>query len=67
MEPLAAIRIPVTARIRRDTHAQLLQLGKDQGLRKGPFLAHILETVSKCPAEKFHAAMSAFAEEAKRR
>jgi len=67
MEPLASIKYPVTVRLRRATHDSLLKLGKDQGLRLGPFLAHVGETIANCPPERFHAAMAAFAEEARRR
>ena len=67
MEPLATIKYPVTVRLRRQTFDDLLKLGKDQGLRLGPFLAHVSETLATCPPEKFHAAMAAFADEAKRR
>jgi hypothetical protein len=54
-------------RVRRDTFDQLLKLGKEQGLRLGPFASHVMETISKCPPEKLHAALAAFAEEGKRR
>lgn len=67
MEPLATIRFPVTVRIRRTIHTELVKLGRDQGLRLGPFLSHIAETIVTCPPERFHAAMAAFAEEARRR
>jgi hypothetical protein len=67
MEPLASIKYPVTVRLRRKTFDSLLKLGKDQGLRLGPFLSHVAETVADCPPEKFHAAMASFGEEARRR
>ena len=53
-------------RIRRDTALQLLELAHEQGLRTGPFLAHVSETLAECPPRKFHAAMAQFIHESQR-
>lgn len=66
MKPLESILKPVMVRIRRDTALAIHQLAHEQGLRTGPFLAHIAETVATCPPEKFHAAMAQFIHESKR-
>lgn len=67
MKPLATIRYPVMMRLRKDTKQRLKELAAEQGLKEGPFSVHVMETISQCPAHKFHAALAAFAEEARRR
>lgn len=67
MKPLAQIRYPVMMRLRRDTVDKLRELAFQQGLRTGPFSVHVMETVCQCPPEKFHAALAAFLDEARRR
>ena len=67
MKPLDAIRRPVLARIRRDKHLKLLQLASEEGLRIGPFSAHVLENIAECPPEHFHEAMAAFLTLSRRR
>jgi len=67
MKPLESIKRPVLARIRRDKHLKLLQLAREEGLKIGPFSAHVLENVAECPAEHFHEAMAAFLTLSRRR
>jgi hypothetical protein len=67
MEPFAQIKRCVMMRLRRETEMKLRQLARSQGLRTGPFAVHIMETISECPTEKFHAAMAEFLKEAGRR
>lgn len=66
-KPLAMVRVPVMMRLRRETERALRDLAHAQGLRAGPFAVHIMETITQCPPEKFHAAMAEFAREAARR
>jgi hypothetical protein len=54
-------------RVRRETALQIHQLAHCQGLRDGPFLAHVVESIALCPPEKFHAAMAEFLDESRRR
>ena len=54
-------------RVRRESYLELLKLASEQGLRVGPFLAHVVETLAQCPPEKFHAAMAEFLDESRRR
>lgn len=67
MNTLKTIKHPVMVRIRRDTHMALIHLSLEHGMKAGPFVAHVMESVALCPKEKFHAAMTAFLEESKRR
>ena len=67
MKPLESIRRPVMLRVQRDTYQQLHELAHAQGLRVGPFLTHVCETIALCPPEKFHAAMAEFLNESRRR
>lgn len=67
MKPLESIKRPVLARIRRDKHLKLHQLASEEGLKIGPFAAHILENVAECPPEHFHEAMAAFLTLSRRR
>jgi hypothetical protein len=67
MEPLATIKRPVMMRIRRDTYSALVALSREQGLRPGPFAAHVMESIAKCPPERLHSALAAFLDEAHRR
>jgi len=67
MKPLEQVRVPVMMRLRRETYSNLLQLGKQHGQRVGPFSVMLMETIAKCPAEKLHAALAEFSDEAKRR
>jgi len=66
MEPLQTILRPVMIRVRRETYLTLQQLARSQGLRTGPFLAHVTETVAQCPPEKFHTSMAQFQHESRR-
>jgi len=66
MKPLESVLKPVMVRIRRDTAQQIHELAHQQGLRTGPFLAHIAETIAQCPPTKFHAAMAQFQHESQR-
>ncbi len=66
MKPLESILRPVMVRVRRDTHQALHELAHNQGLRVGPFLAHVCETLATCPPSKFHAAMAQFQHESQR-
>ncbi|HUJ42079.1 MAG TPA: hypothetical protein VLW52_00605 [Opitutaceae bacterium] len=66
MKPLESVLKPVMVRIRRETALQILELAHAQGLRTGPFLAHIAETLAQCPPQKFHAAMAQFLHESQR-
>jgi hypothetical protein len=54
-------------RLRRETKDSLDKLAKEQGLRVGPFSAHVMETIAKCPPEKLHAALAEFIRESQRR
>jgi len=54
-------------RLKRETFDGVKTLAGGQGLRTGPFATHVMETIAKCPPEKFHAAMAAFLDEATRR
>ncbi len=67
MNTLKTIKHPVMIRIRRDTHEALILLSLEHGMKAGPFIAHVAESIAQCPKEKFHAAMSAFLEESRRR
>lgn len=67
MEPLAEIRKQIVARVRRDTAKPLSDLAFALGMKSGPFVAHVLETIAVCPPEKFHSAMAEFRKEAVRR
>jgi len=67
MQPLASIRYPVMMRLKRTTLDKLHDLAREQGLKKGPFSVHVMESISQCPPERFHAAMAAFLDEATRR
>jgi hypothetical protein len=67
MKPLESIRKPIMLRVRRETALQIHQLAHCQGLRDGPFLAHVVESIALCPPEKFHAAMAEFLDESRRR
>lgn len=67
MLPMAHLRKQVMLRIRNETHQKIHVLAGEQGLRDGPFCTHVMETVALCPPEKFHAALAAFLEEAKKR
>ena len=66
MKPLQSVLKPVMVRIRRDTALQVTDLAREQGLRTGPFLSHIAETLASCPPKKFHAAMAQFIHESQR-
>jgi len=67
MIPLAKVKVQVVARIRTETADSLNKLAKSQGMKLGPFIGHVGETVAKCPPEKFHAAMAEFLRESERR
>lgn len=67
MKPLGAIKKPVMVRVTREKHLQLHQLAHEQGLRVGPFAAHVLENIATCPPEHFHEAMAAFLTLSRRR
>jgi len=67
MEPLATIKVQIVSRVRRDTVKPLSDLAFAQGMKTGPFLAHVAESVAKCPPDKFHAAIAEFLKEAGRR
>ena len=67
MLPMSMIRYPVMMRLRKDTKAALEELAREQGLKVGPFSVHVMETISKCPPEKFHASLAAFIDESRRR
>jgi hypothetical protein len=67
MLPAAQLRVPVMLRLKKDTAEKLDDLAYEQGLRTGPFAVHVMETISRCPPEKFHAALAAFLEESRRR
>jgi hypothetical protein len=67
MLPLAQIRYPVMMRLRKETKETLEKLAREQGLRAGPFSTHVIETIAKCPPEKFHAALAEFIRESQRR
>jgi hypothetical protein len=54
-------------RLRKDTKKALDDLAFEQGLRIGPFAVNVMETIAKCPPEKFHSALAAFFEESRRR
>jgi hypothetical protein len=66
MKPLESILKPVMVRIRRETALQIHELAHEQGLRTGPFLSHVAETLAQCPPKKFHAAMAQFVHESQR-
>lgn len=67
MQPLANVKVKVSSRVSRDAMTPLVALARSQGMKPGPFLAHVAESVSKCPAEKFHAAMAEFLRESAKR
>lgn len=67
MLPLAVIKRQIVARVRRETVQPLTDLAFSLGMKPGPFLAHVAETIAVCPPEKFHAAMAEFRKEASRR
>lgn len=67
MQPLAAVKVKVNSRVSRDAMTPLVKLAHSQGMKPGPFLAHVAESIAKCPGEKFHAAMAEFLREAGRR
>jgi hypothetical protein len=67
MQPLASIRYPIMMRVKRETMENLCTLARGQGLRVGPFSVHVMETISQCPPDRFHAAMAAFMDEINRR
>lgn len=67
MQPLNSIRYPVMMRLRRETREALTTLARNQGLRSGPFAVHVMETITQCPPERFHAAMAAFMDEVGKR
>ena len=67
MKPLEQVRVPVMMRLRRQTATQLRELGRQHGLRTGPFAVHLMETISQCPPEKLHAALAEFIRESQRR
>jgi len=67
MIPLAAVKVQIVARVRRDTFQPLADLSQSLNMKPGPFLAHVAETLAVCPADKFHAAMAEFRKEASRR
>jgi len=67
MKPLESIRYPVMMRLRKLTIDNLRDLARSQGLKAGPFSVHVMETISQCPPERFHAAMAAFHDEITRR
>jgi len=54
-------------RLRRETYSNLLQLAHQHGQRVGPFTVMLVETMAQCPAEKLHAALAQFSDEARRR
>ena len=66
MQPLQTILRPVMMRVKRETYLTLNELAHNQGLRTGPFLAHVCETIASCPPDKFHAAMAQFQHESHR-
>jgi len=67
MKPLSSVKVQIVSRVRKDTVVPLQNLARSQGLKVGPFLAHISESLALCPPEKFHAAMAEFVREAGRR
>jgi len=67
MLPMSQIRYPVMMRLRKETKASLSELAREQGLKVGPFSVHVMETIAKCPPEKFHSALAAFFDESRRR
>lgn len=67
MLPHAKIRYPVMMRLKRETFDNVKELAGGQGLRTGPFAVHVMETIAQCPPARFHAAMAAFLDEAKRK
>lgn len=67
MQPLASVKVKVSARVSRNAMTPLVQLARSQGMKPGPFLAHVAEWISKCPGEKYHAAAAEFQREASRR
>jgi hypothetical protein len=67
MKPLAQVRYPVMLRLRKETFENMDNLAHAQGLKIGPFGVHVMETIAKCPPEKFHAALAAYLDEARRR
>ena len=54
-------------RVRRDTRDSLVLLALSHGMKAGPFANLVIESIATCPPEKFHAAMSAFLDESRRR
>jgi len=67
MLPLALLRKPVMMRLRKETAKKLDDIAFEQGLKLGPFCVHVMESICQCPPEKFHAALAAFLDEAKKR
>lgn len=67
MLPVAQLRYPVMMRLRKETKTALEGLAREQGLKVGPFSVHVMETIAKCPPEKFHAALAEFIRESQRR
>jgi hypothetical protein len=67
MLPESELKRCVNMRLPKQTEIALYQLARAQGLRTGPFAVHIMQTIAKCPVEKFHAAMSEFQREAAKR
>jgi len=67
MIQLPKTKVQIVSRIRNETIQPLSELAKAQGLKVGPFLAHVAEIVAKCPHDKFHAATAEFLREAQRR
>jgi hypothetical protein len=66
MGPLAALKKQIVVRVRRDTVNPLTDLAFGLGMKPGPFLAHVAESISECKPERFHAAMAEFRKEARR-
>lgn len=62
-----AVRVQVMMRLRKETEEALYQLGAAHGLRAGPMAVHIMESVTKCHPDNFHAAMAEFLRVAGRR
>ncbi|HVU33428.1 MAG TPA: hypothetical protein VHE61_08330 [Opitutaceae bacterium] len=54
-------------RLRKETFDKLDDLAFAQGLKAGPFSVHVMETITQCPPEKFHAALAAFLDEVRKR
>lgn len=67
MISLPKSKVQIVARVRQETVEPLAALAKAQGLKVGPFLAHLAEVAARCPHDKFHAATAEFLKEAQRR